>query len=44
MARRRAIRDRTSFALMERLGVIQAAIFNPEFAAYRPGSGRKRPV
>jgi predicted nucleic acid-binding protein len=35
--------DRTSFALMERLGITRAATFNPDFAAYRPRRGRKRP-
>lgn len=35
--------DRTSFALMERIGITQATTFNPDFAAYRPGRGRKRP-
>ncbi|WP_369721280.1 type II toxin-antitoxin system VapC family toxin [Bradyrhizobium sp. LLZ17] len=35
--------DRTSFALMERIGITQAASFNPDFAAYQPGRGRKRP-
>lgn len=35
--------DRTSFALMERLGITRAATFNPGFAAYRPRRGRKRP-
>src|SRR3954469_8531418 len=34
--------DRTSFALMERLGITRAATFNPGFAAYRPRRGRKR--
>ena len=35
--------DRTSFALMERLGITRAATFNPDFGAYRPravASGR----
>jgi predicted nucleic acid-binding protein len=35
--------DRTSFALMERMGITRAATFNPDFAAYRPRRGRKRP-
>ncbi|MCK1420274.1 type II toxin-antitoxin system VapC family toxin [Bradyrhizobium sp. 182] len=35
--------DRTSFALMERLGITRAATFSPDFAAYRPRRGRKRP-
>ncbi|OSJ19526.1 hypothetical protein BST63_02220 [Bradyrhizobium canariense] len=35
--------DRTSFAMMERIGITQAATFNPDFAAYRPRRGRKRP-
>jgi predicted nucleic acid-binding protein len=35
--------DRTSFALMERLGITRAATFNPGFAAYRPRRGRKQP-
>jgi uncharacterized protein len=35
--------DRTSFALMERIGITQAATFNPHFAAYRLRRGRKRP-
>lgn len=34
--------DRTSFAVMERLGITQAASFSPSFAAYRYGV-RKRP-
>jgi uncharacterized protein len=36
--------DRTSFALMERIGITQAASFNPDFAVYRAGSSRKRPL
>jgi predicted nucleic acid-binding protein len=35
--------ERTSFALMERLGITRAATFNPDFGAYRPravASGR----
>jgi predicted nucleic acid-binding protein len=35
--------DRTTFALMERLEITRAATFNPDFAAYRPRRGRKRP-
>ncbi|MCK1361240.1 PIN domain-containing protein [Bradyrhizobium sp. 199] len=35
--------DRTSFALMERMGITRAATFNPDFAAYRPRRGHKRP-
>jgi predicted nucleic acid-binding protein len=35
--------DRTSFAMMERIGITQAATFNPHFAVYRPRRGRKRP-
>ncbi|MCK1744273.1 PIN domain-containing protein [Bradyrhizobium sp. 139] len=35
--------DRTSFAMVERMGITRAATFNPEFAAYRPRRGRKRP-
>lgn len=35
--------DRTSFALMERMGITRAATFNPDFAVYRPRSGRRRP-
>lgn len=34
--------DRTSFALMERMGITRAATFNPDFAAYRPRRGRMR--
>jgi predicted nucleic acid-binding protein len=30
--------DRTSFALMDRLGITRAATFNPGFAAYRPAA------
>ena len=33
--------DRTSFVLMERVGVTQAATFNPDFAAYRLGSSKR---
>jgi predicted nucleic acid-binding protein len=35
--------DRTSFALMERMGITRAATFNRGFAAYRPRRGHKRP-
>ncbi|MCK1655302.1 hypothetical protein IVA88_28240 [Bradyrhizobium sp. 149] len=35
--------DRTSFALMERMGITRAATFNPDFAAYRPSRAQKRP-
>ncbi|MCK1476983.1 type II toxin-antitoxin system VapC family toxin [Bradyrhizobium sp. 197] len=35
--------DRTSFALMERMGITRAATFKPGFAAYQPRRGRKRP-
>lgn len=34
--------DRTSFAVMERLGITQAASFSPSFAAYRYGVRKKR--
>jgi uncharacterized protein len=34
--------ERTSFALMERLGITRAATFNPDFGAYRPRRCRKR--
>jgi uncharacterized protein len=36
--------DRTSFALMDRMGITRAATFDPGFAAYRPRRGRKRPL
>lgn len=35
--------DRTSFALMERIGITRAATFNPDFVAYRTRRGRKLP-
>ena len=34
--------DRTSFAVMERLGLEQAASFDDDFAVYRWGPGRRR--
>ncbi len=34
--------DRTSFAVMERLGVHTAATFDDDFAVYRFGPGRRR--
>lgn len=34
--------DRTSFAVMERLGLDRAASFDRDFAVYRWGPGRKR--
>jgi predicted nucleic acid-binding protein len=34
--------DRTSFAVMERLGLERAASFDDDFAAYRWGFGRRR--
>lgn len=34
--------DRTSFAVMERLGLDRVASFDADFAVYRWGSGRKR--
>ncbi len=34
--------DRTSFAVMQRLGIHRAATFDEHFAIYRFGSGRKR--
>ncbi|WP_354116782.1 PIN domain-containing protein [Bradyrhizobium sp. LA7.1] len=36
--------DRTSFALMERMGITRAATFNPGFAAYRPRRGLSAPT
>jgi hypothetical protein len=35
--------NRTSFAMMDRIGITRAATFNAGFAAYRPRRGRKRP-
>ncbi len=37
-----SIVDRTSFAVMQRLGVLGAATFDPRFAVHRFGSGRGR--
>ena len=37
-----SIVDRTSFAVMERLSISQAASFDNDFAVYRYGPGRKR--
>lgn len=37
-----SIVDRTSFAVMERLGVHRAASFDADFAVYRFGAGRSR--
>jgi uncharacterized protein len=37
-----SIIDRTSFAVMERLGIIQAASFDNDFAVYRFGRGRNK--
>ena len=34
--------DRTSFAVMERLGLERAASFDEDFAVYRWGPGRRR--
>jgi predicted nucleic acid-binding protein len=34
--------DRTSFAVMERLGIIRAASFDADFAVYRYGRKRDR--
>lgn len=34
--------DRTSIAVMERTGISRAATFNPAFAEYRYGPGRKK--
>jgi uncharacterized protein len=37
-----SIVDRTSFAVMERLGLVQAASFDDHFAVYRYGRARDR--
>lgn len=37
-----SIVDRTSFAVMERLGIARAASFDDDFAVYRYGRGRDR--
>jgi predicted nucleic acid-binding protein len=37
-----SIVDRTSFAVMQRLGVFRAASFDRDFAVYRFGPGRRR--
>jgi uncharacterized protein len=37
-----SIVDRTSFAVMQRLGVFQVFAFDEDFAIYRFGPGRKR--
>ena len=37
-----SIVDRTSFAVMERLGVTSAASFDDDFAIYRYGRGRNK--
>jgi uncharacterized protein len=37
-----SIVDRTSFAVMERLGIFQAASFDDHFAVYRYGRNRER--
>lgn len=37
-----SIVDRTSFAVMQRLGIHRAATFDEHFAIYRFGPGRKR--
>jgi predicted nucleic acid-binding protein len=37
-----SIVDRTSFALMRRLGIEQAASFDADFAVFRFGPGRRR--
>lgn len=37
-----SIVDRTSFAVMGRLGVVRAASFNDDFAVYRFGPGRRK--
>ncbi|MEZ4416148.1 MAG: PIN domain-containing protein [Gemmatimonadota bacterium] len=37
-----SLADRTSFAIMERLGLERAASFDDDFAVYRWGPGRRR--
>jgi predicted nucleic acid-binding protein len=37
-----SIVDRTSFAVMVRLGVVRAASFDDDFAVYRIGSDRRK--
>jgi predicted nucleic acid-binding protein len=37
-----SIVDRTSFAVMERLGITRAASFDKDFAVYRYGRNRDR--
>lgn len=37
-----SVTDRTSFAVMERLGVRRAASFDEDFAVYRFGRGRRK--
>jgi predicted nucleic acid-binding protein len=37
-----SIVDRTSFAVMERLGITRAASFDDDFAIYRYGRSRER--
>jgi predicted nucleic acid-binding protein len=37
-----SIVDRTSFAVMQRLGVLRAASFDRDFAVYRFGPGRRQ--
>lgn len=37
-----SIIDRTSFAVMQRLGVLRAAAFDNDFAVYRFGARRER--
>jgi predicted nucleic acid-binding protein len=37
-----SIVDRTSFAVMERLGITRAASFDDDFAVYRYGRGRNK--